>query len=517
MKNFYLLLLLVFFHLPLSAALTPQARSYLEKLPEKKITLPVVIKLALENADAYRIYGFDYATADLEELGQVSPLTDTYFTAGGQYIDDNSVKPNPFQPLRTKRWEWNTSLQKNWGTGTTTSLGWIHDTNALEFELPPGLAGDFLTDYKQSIASVQLEQSLLKDSFGSTYRDKLQAARKRSQAIKWKAREDIEGVTLQFVSEYYNSWLLQEQVKSLQEQVQRQERLVKILSQRNKKGVVETPELMQFKALLASTKSRYSQAQSMLANQWQKLVTSLKLPSELAYVDPIEIPTSIDDPGFTSLKACAQKAPTKTAGIHSIEKNLEALDSDYQAAQGDSLPDLKFVAGYRGNSIDASASETVRNVFRGNQENSFGRGPAWNAGLQLIWPLSNSASQAQRAQKYIQREQTSARLRLAVDDLQTTWKDVCRRLKVELENERRYRQVVSEQKNRVRAEERRFRLGRSRVDQLVTAEDDLGSWEYNSQQKAIEVRQLAWQVQKMSGQLYETLSPYIDNLLGEMP
>lgn len=514
---FGVVLLLLFRHLPAQAELPDEAKQFLEQLPEKKITLPFVIQAAIEKADAVQILGYDYATAELEEMRELDPLTDTYFKAGADYIDDNRVQPNPFAPLRTQRLEWNLGFQKDWSTGTSTSVMWFHDVNALEFELPPGLSGDFLTDYKQSMAVVQLEQSLLKDSFGAAFRDRLSAARKRAQAIKWKAREGLEEVTLKFISEFYGSWLMQQQVASLQAQVRRQERLVRILTERNKKGAVETPELMQFRALLASTKSRFSQAQAALINQWQKLVISLKLPEELAQVDPMDVPTAIDDPLEESLKACERSEPNKTAGVHYLEKNLEALDSDYQAAKDQSLPDLKLVAGYRGNSIDSSAGTTVRNVLRGHQPDGFGRGPAWNVGMQLIWPLDNSAARAQQTQKAIQREQTAARLRLAVDDLKTNWKDLCRRLEAESENARRYRQVVSEQVKRVKAESRRFELGRSRVDQLVSSEDDLGSWEYNSQQKAVEVRQLAWQVQRFSGELYKRLTPYVEALFaGEL-
>jgi outer membrane protein TolC len=492
--------------------LPPQAKAYLDQVPGQKLSLDFVVQTALMNAEAFQILGYDYATAELEELGQVSPITDTYFTAGGEYVDDNSVKPNPFQPLRNRRWEWNMGLQKNWGTGTNTSVGWAYDTNNLEFELPPGLAGDFLTDYKQSMAVVQLEQSLLKDSFGQGFRERLKAARQRAQSIKWKAREDLESLTLQFINEFYSSWLMQQQVASLRAQVERQQRLVKVLSQRNKKGAVEAPELIQYQALLASTQTRAQQAKTALANQWEKLVVSLKLPSEFLQIDPMDVPTTIDDPLAQSFRLCMNKEPKKTPAIYALEKNLEALDSDFRAAQDDSLPDLKLVAGYRGNSIDTSAARTVSNVLQGEQADGFGRGPAWNVGLQLVWPLSNSAAQAQRVQKHIQKEQTAARLRIAVDELKTGWNDLCRRLKAEAENDRLYRQVVGQQKNRVEAEGRRFSLGRSRVDQLVTAEDDLNNWEYNSQQKSIEVRLLAWQVQKFSGELYQKITPYVEQL-----
>ncbi len=509
-------LLLLFFCWRAPAALTPQAQAYLNQTPDKKLTLPFVIKTALENSEAYQILGLDFATAHLEEQGQVSSLTDTFLTAASTYTDENSVKTNPFQPLRTKQWQWDVGLQKNWSSGTLTKMGWVYDTNETELDSSlGGFSNTFLTQYKQSAFFLNLEQSLLKDGFGYSWRKKLLGARSRAQAIQWKTREDVENVTLNFILEFYNSWLLQQQVASLRSQVDRQTRLVRIMRQRSQKGAVEKPDLIQFEALLSATQSRYELGRASLSNQWEKLVISLKLPNEFLNLDPMEIPTSIDNPVPLSLRICGHKEPTKTAQIHVLEKTLEGLDADYRATKNEALPDLKLVAGYRGNSIENQASTTFENVLRGRDDNGFGLGPTWNVGLRFIMPLENSLAQAQRSQKFIQKEQTSARLRLAVDNVNTQWKDICRRLNVEVENEKNFTQVVSQQKKRLSAEEQRFSLGRIRVNQLVTAEDDLGQWEFSSQQKAIEVRQLAWQVQKLSGELYKNISPLLETLMAK--
>ncbi len=508
-----LFLFTIFSSLTIQAALTPEAISYLNKIPEKKLTLPFVIKTALENSDSYQILGLDFATAKLEEQGQVSSLTDTFFTAGTTYSDENSVKTNPFQPLRSKQWQWDVGLQKAWLSGTQTRMGWVYDNNEIELDSSLGGFGStFLNQYKQSAFFLDIEQSLIKDSFGYALRKKLLGARKRAEAIQWKTREDVENVTMSFIVEYYKSWLMQQQVASLRDQLNRQKRLVQIMRSRSQKGAVEKPDLIQIEALLSATQTRYDLGKADLLNQWDKLVISLKLPIQFLELDPMEVPTSIDNPVPLSLRVCGQKEPSKTAQIHVLEKSLEGLDSDFKAAKNDGLPDLKLVAGYRGNSIENNASTTFENVLRGRDDNGFGLGPSWNVGLRFILPLENSLARAQQTQKFIQREQTAARLRLAVDDLNTQWKDMCRRLKVEVENEKNFIQVVAQQKKRVLAEEKRFSLGRIRVNQLVTAEDDLGQWEFSSQQKSIEVRQLAWLVQKHSGELYKNISPLLTSL-----
>lgn len=511
-------MILAFFVLLLSApsfsALPPDAQSYLNQIPEKKLTLPFVIQMAIQNAEAYRVIAYDQATATLEELGQVSSLTDTYLQAGTTYSDENSVKTNPFQPLRTKQWQWDVGLQKSWATGTQTKLGWVYDNNELEFDGSlGGFANTFLSQYKQSAVALELQQNLLKDSFGSAFRAKRSAARERAKAIQWKAREDIENLTLNFIVEYYKSWLLQQQVASVEEQVKRQERLLRVLRVRSQKGAVEKPDLLQVEALLVASQSRFQQVKADLSSQWERLVLSLDFPTSFLSVDPMDVPTTIDNPVPLSVRLCGSKEPVKSAQWHSLAQTKEGLDADLKAAKSESLPDLKLLAGYRGNSIDNQASTTFENVLKGRDDNGFGLGPTWNVGLRFVMPLENSASRALRAQKYVQMEQTAARLAMLEDDLSAQWSDVCRRLKVEVGNEASYQRVVDQQKMRVRGESTRFELGRVRVNQLVTAEDDLGSWEFAYQQKAVEVRQLAWQVQKLSGELYRQLSPVIETAM----
>ncbi|MEO1713296.1 MAG: hypothetical protein AAFU60_08175 [Bacteroidota bacterium] len=81
----------------------------------------------------------------------------------------------------------------------------------------------------------------------------------------------------------------------------------------------------------------------------------------------------------------------------------------------------------------------------------------------------------------------------------------------------RFLQTVQKQKARVQAEEKRFSLGRVPVDQLVTAENDLSDWEFRYQSQAVKVRNIAWQVQRLAGEMYKKMSPLIEARLNEKP
>jgi outer membrane protein TolC len=494
------------------AALPPDAQAYLNKIPEKKLTLPFVIQTALQEAQAFRMLKYDYASAEIEAL-QVGSVTDTVLTGGANYVDDNSVKTNPFQPLRARTSEWSLGVAKSWLTGTTTSLRWVQDQNDLEFANLGAFGNSFITQFRQAAAEINLQQNLLKNSFGYATRAKLEAAERRGDSIQWKTRQKLEDTTMAFVDQYYGAWLLQQNVRNLQEQVARQKGLVKVLSGRARKGAIEKPDLIQIETLLATTQTNLFAVRNTLAERWDQLAISLGFPDSFLNVDPMDIPTSIDNPVPLSIRVCGHKEPHKTAEIQALEKALEGLEEDLKAANNMRLPELNLIAGYRGNSIDNRAAQNLQNVLAGRDEDGFGLGPTWNVGLQMKWALSNSEARAQQAQTYINHEKTAAQLQMATDNLRTEWRSLCRQLRSEWENEQRFRAIVSEQQKRVKANDRRFRLGRLDVGSLVDSENDLGAWQFSLHQKRVEVRTLAWRVQQYSGDMYRTLAPMIEPIL----
>ena len=129
----------------------------------QKLTLESVVSLALENADAYRVVGLDFVSAALEEQATIGAALDPTLVGAMDYQDDNSAKTNGFQPLRSKDYRWNLGVQKNWDTGTLTSLTWSQDRVDSQFADLGAMGDVFVTNYKQSAAVLALEQSLLKN------------------------------------------------------------------------------------------------------------------------------------------------------------------------------------------------------------------------------------------------------------------------------------------------------------------------------------------------------------------
>ena len=253
---------------------------------------------------------------------------------------------------------------------------------------------------------MQIQQNLLKDAFGYAYRKRLDAARKGGDALRWKTRGEIEDQTLKFIDIFYQAWLNQQQVFSLRAEVSRRKNLVKAMRRKFRKGVIGRPELIQIQAVLAQSETNLSRARNVLRFQWESLVKNLKLPSDFMNINPIEIPTVIDNPLPRGVRVCAQAEPQTTADIQALENENQSLASELNALSSDTWPDLKLVAGYSGNGINGSGQATVDQVFGARPPAGLsGLGPAWNVGLKLNWPLDNSINRAERVRSGSQKNE----------------------------------------------------------------------------------------------------------------
>ena len=522
----FFFLFVIFFLIPLLflgthrvwASLSPEAQRYINKLPNKEINLSFVIKEVLLSPEVSKSFGLQYLGSYLDELGRRS-YTDTLWTSRASYQDDQLARTTPFQLPRLENREWAVGLVQNWSTGTKTSLEWVQSRR--RGELFPNLSRSnfsqgFLVNFNQSFASVRLEQSLLKDAFGQIYRNQLRASRQKGEAMRLKIQEEVEKKIVSITDLYYQSWLIQQQLLSLQLQVQGQKKLLAVTRRKKKKGAVEQADLLAVEVLLESTQVKEQQLRTQSHALWENLVTLLDLPKFFLEENPSDIPIKLDRPTEISLKLCSFPKTPRSARVKSLEKSVAATRLNFEAVKTSHLPDLKFILQYQGNGFgfDSNGWNSWDNVWSGVQgrRNPGRSGYSWNTGLMLNWPLGHRKARLDQANQYMERERAEIELSRAKDEDENQWRNLCRRLKTEAKQKDTYKNLVQQQRQRLRAENRRFILGRIGVNQLVQVENDLWNWEFLSHQKAVEVRQVAWRVQSLSGDLYKKVAPLIQQI-----
>lgn len=101
----------------------------------------------------------------------------------------------------------------------------------------------------------------------------------------------------------------------------------------------------------------------------------------------------------------------------------------------------------------------------------------------------------------IELEQAKTNLSMIDSNLKVRWRLLCKELNQKIENRERFKKINSTNTKRVTLDNKRFRLGRIKAFQWVQTEDDQASSYLRLQQAEVEVRLVAWEIQKITGKM----------------
>ncbi|HEX4924151.1 MAG TPA: TolC family protein [Bdellovibrionales bacterium] len=473
----------------------PDARAFLESLPEKKITLELVVSRGLESSDSFREVRASLESVDVPLLQARSPLGHWVYT--GLTSDDNKNEQGNPQFPQSKTSGAFLGTRSLFATGTSLNLE-VSQGNA---ELTSPL---FNASYVESRASVRLSQSLWRDFFGYSTRLGVEAGELAARAARLGYREGVEEWTSGIIQIFYSAWLSQARAKAAQGSIERRQRLLDVTRIKLNRGTSERPDFLQIESAYLNSRSDFLSAEQSLGQIWRELVTSLKLPGHWVEIDPMIIPMMLDEPVAEASKLCAEKnKSTSNTATERMSLQAEASELSARRAKHNTSPELKLDFGYVVNGIDPNdRARTVEEVTgREHQEVA--------ATLTLTVPLSNNAEEAAFAQARADRERAAAQSARAQADLGVAWLNACSDLKRLGETVENMTQAFEKQSSRVELEEGRFRLGRVPAFNVIQAGDDATLAELNLRNAQIQHRQAAWRIRRMAGQL----KSYVEKLV----
>lgn len=481
----------VFFLWSLSSpgALSPEAREYLEKLPQKKVTLELVLARAVESSDSYRSVMASVPAIDSARLQARAPLDIRLYTKAN-HLEDRREPQNAFMPNNQITTAFAVGAATYFPTGTGLSAEIGHGKTALRFPTIPG------SDFFETRGTVTLTQNLWKDGFGYATRKGVAAGEAASEAQEQALKETLEDWTLGIVQVFYGAWLAQAQAKTAIANVSRRERLVKNTQLRVNRGTSETPDLLQVQNALLSSEVQRDQAAEVLGNRWRELRAAIKLPENLIDIDPIDIPIALDDPGAAMLEACGPRvklnpAPKESAATRKTELQKRSAELTEDRARNSLAPSLEVQAGIFSNGIDFSRGTTFGEAFRREH-------PGWSLGATLSLPLGRYAEEAVARTAFADRARAEAQDSIARDQLQLDWTSHCLNLHRLKDARDRFGTAFKNQDRRVKLENDRFGVGRGTTFAVVQAEDDATTAEMALLSAEAEFRLAAWRVRRLA-------------------
>lgn len=492
-----LLVCLISFMDSAQAALPPEAQKLLDEVPGKRLSLSFVVSRAAQSSDSFQAAAADLLTAPTASLQAESLLAWRPFMKV-QRLDDRREPTNPFSPGRIQNAQLSLGVSTAFQTGTQFQFEVSHGSFGLLFPNPA--VGSI--DYFETRTSLTLSQKLWNDAFGVATRATLESAEKVSRASDLRARMLIEDWAVGIIRLYYGAWLSQSQGRAARSALERKRRLQSAMDILVRRGTAEAPDRYQVEAALAASEVQWEQARTSLQDQWRQLVVALKLPAALSELDAFEIPVDLDQPLDEARRLCGSEASPSAApeskALRQARLASEAADLDLQRARSRMKPDVDLNLSVFSNGIDAQGGNAL-------SEGSRWVHPGYLAGVSLSMPIGFQAEKAQALQAIAQLQRAEAFGRQELDRARTDWIQYCVDLHRMDRAAESWKRAFSAQERRAEAEEKRFKIGRSGIFQVIQAGDDATQARLAWDSLEVERRINAWMILRQSEKMTKAL------------
>jgi outer membrane protein TolC len=494
-------LALIAFFLPTqpqaAATLPPEAEAYLQVLPEKALTPDAVIGLAIKTSDSYQGVRAQLQATGASALRGRAALANR-LSAQFDFIDDQLRPSTPFQPFRTQARKFSLGVSTLFRTGTNVSLELSHGLTELSFQTIN------IAPFAETRGQVIISQSLWKDAFGVATRSALNAAEQSSRSSLAAYQEERENWYFQIAQLYYQAWLAQAKERASRRYLALQERLLKTIQIKIRRGTSEEPDRLQVQGSKTNAVIALEQDKQSLGDLWRTLITTLKLPEQLMQIDPAEIPMKLDSPVERALQNCGsptklKTAPEQAATVQKVEASYEAAKLQVEKASSDLNPALDLNLGFAANNIEGNSSQTVDDFVRLQY-------PKYSASLIFKMPLGFHAERAQLAEARANEARAAALLSAAKDSLKMDWTNGCLDLHRIYQNREWLARTLKDQQRREKLEEERFQLGRAGTLQVIQAGADATQAEQLLNSTETQLRVASWKVLRLTGGVQEHLN-----------
>jgi outer membrane protein TolC len=472
----------------------------LDELPEKKITLDLILGAGMKSSDSFQIVISGAASTEATKSRAEAALN-TQMKVYAHTQDNQNEPQSSFEPARTLADGYGVGISKYFSTGTSLSFDLKHGSYSTESSAGspiPASGNQFTTE-----ASLGVSQQLWKDAFGVSTRKGLRAAELQSVAAKEGVVEGVEQWANQLIDFYYNVWLAQNGVRAGVVSLERRDRLVSITQTKLRRGTAEKPDFLQVEAAQIKARVDLSESRKGLNEVWRNLVTTLKFPESWLEIDPIHIPMGMDDPIARAQELCGRdnylsQRPKITRTLAKFKSLSEAAQLGLEKSEGGFKPNLSLDFSLNANGINSDGGTSMEEVLSSSH-------PGWRAQITLSYPLGNDAAKAEYVLALSEKQRLESQQRQAESNLSIDWTNRCKDLYRRVEKVELLKEAFDKQMERVKLEESRFRFGRSPTMSVIQAGDEATAAEMAYLEAQADTRRVAWSIRYLGGDVIQHL------------
>lgn len=467
-------------------------KKFFENLPEKSLTLPLVIQAAIKSSESFKTLYAQVPAITIPEIKARIPLDpQVYLKVFGQW--DHREAQGPLTPIEQDGYKIIAGLSRYTLTGTSISLEGSYGHNDLKFNRPTPSQNNYETS-----GSIQVAQNFWRDAFGKETQKGLEIGHLERQAKELVFEESFEEWLLGIVGIYYKTWLWQSQAKAAIKNIERRQRLLNISQIKSHRGTAESQDLLQVESSLINAEIQETSNYNTLSEAWRELVILLKLPEYLLDYDAKSIPMKLDQSPSDAFNLChdktLQRDETHYIPLQKLSKQSRVAQLAEQQARALIAPKLQGVMGLSVNGVDRHTWPTVKESFLLDHT-------AWSIGVNFNLPLEMYADKAAAQGAAAERMRAEATYQSAKDLYKVNWLNACKDLYRLKETRDHLQSIVKKQSRREVLEEELFKIGRSSTLQIIQAGDDASASQLSLNQIETEMRMAAWKVRRLGGKL----------------
>ncbi len=357
----------------------------------EKITMSEMIKIVLErNFDMQKVK-YDAAMSD-SSLMKFQKKYAVYLSGETGYNKTNY--PEALEQSAGKNSstvDASVGIMKMFQTGTTITAGVKNEyTDLTKDPTTIPMQGQNITimpggsTYHQSSVFVQLQQELLKNSFGTSERKQEKILKNVSDMQREAMKQAMSGVVVKAIIDYWNLALAKITLDNAELKLKETIKVRNIIRENVKLGLSEAFENNFYNALVAGAES------VQLLSQQQYNDAQRKILQTLNYDSSVKISTVImvnDDQASTDESKIIMAALSKRADYNNVQLELQNARLEAGIYENDAMPSLKASIQGMSFSQDESFGTAAKNTATLDS-------PGWEARLKMEYPLGDTEQAA---------------------------------------------------------------------------------------------------------------------------
>ena len=423
----------------------------------KEFSIDEVSELALTNSLDIQMVKFD-VYIKRHDLDIATSLFDTFFSIYGNYTKDTLDVPSTVLGTRNITQGYGANISKRLPTGTEIGLDVFQQRNNTNS------AFSTLNPHHEANAKISLKQPIGRNFFGLKDRSDIKITKIDIENFEFTSLDDIEDQLAAIQKAYWRLVIAQYVFDIRKDMLDQAKRLNAVYERNFDIGLVEEPDLLATQANVETRQSELLINEINLVKAKNDLLLLLgEEDFNVTIVPKDKIETALT---WKDLNEALAEAVDKRRDYKRAKKLIDKNRIEIVVKKNALWPQIDLEASFTRNGIQTGYNDAWREVYDDNQHEFY-------AGITISTSLERGAEKAELAQKKLEKQKY---LLLLKKIEQTIFRQINTRVTEVnmLANEvNTAKKVVLLQEQKLLAEEKRLKYGRSSTDLVIRYQQDV--------------------------------------------